>query len=65
VRWLDSEQSPLFLIRQYVQQPVWPLSDVANSLFEIAQKNLASQLFASFIEHDALKVPSPIDLTHS
>src|SRR5688572_19822420 len=60
---LDPQQGPLFFVRQYVQQAVRTLADVADPLPQIDEQRFAPQFFHFLVEQDPLEVSCTRDLT--
>src|SRR5688572_2034675 len=57
VRRLDPDERGVVLLREHVEVPIRSLTDVADSLTELAQHRLAADLLPLFVELDAIDLP--------
>src|SRR5690606_19340456 len=55
-RRLDAENGALVLVGDDIEQPVRPLTHVADTLAQIVQQHLAAQLLELLVEQDALEL---------
>src|SRR2546427_2372558 len=53
---LDPQQRRRIFVGQQIEQSIGPLPDVANTLMEVAEQRLASELLPLVVEHDPLEL---------